>query len=103
MIPAVESKRPELAELCTRRRVKRLALFGSAAAGDFDPRTSDVDILVEFEPMTPVEHADSYFGLMEDMGKLLGLSVDLVESAAITNPYFRREVEQTQVVLYEAA
>jgi hypothetical protein len=26
--------------------------------------TSDLDLLVEFEPMTPSEHADSYFGLI---------------------------------------
>ncbi len=103
MIPAVESRKSELAKLCARRHVSRLAVFGSAAAGDFDPRTSDVDVLVEFQPMTPSEHADSYFGLMEDMGRLLGLPVDLVERAAIRNPYFRQEVERTQVVLYEAA
>ncbi|MHC5058409.1 MAG: nucleotidyltransferase family protein [Planctomycetota bacterium] len=103
MIPAVESRRSELAELCAKRRVRRLAVFGSAAAGDFDPRTSDVDILVEFEPMPPAEHAESYFGLMEEMQRLLGLPVDLVESAAVRNPYFRREVERTQVALYEAA
>ena len=103
MIPAVESRKSELAQLCARRRVKRLAVFGSAAAGDFDPRTSDVDVLVEFEAMTPAEHADSYFGLAEDMSELLGLRVDLVEDPAIKNPFFRREVERTRVVVYEAA
>ena len=103
MIPAVEAKTTELAELCARRHVRRLALFGSAAAGDFDPQKSDVDILVEFQQMTPAEHADSYFSLMEDMGELIGLPVDLVERAAIRNPYFLRAVERTQVVLYEAA
>jgi predicted nucleotidyltransferase len=93
----------EVAELCTKHSVRRLALFGSAASDQFDPSSSDVDLLVEFEPMPPVQHADSYFGLQEDLQRLLGLPVDLVEPGPIRNPYFRQAIEQRQVVLYEAA
>ncbi len=107
MLPVVEAKAAELAKLCARRRVRRLAVFGSAAADGFDPSCdlspSDVDVLVEFQRMSPAEHAENYFGLMEEMERLFGLPVDLVESAAVRNPYFRRAVERTQVVLYEAA
>jgi hypothetical protein len=111
MIQAVEAKADELAKLCAKRRVRRLAVFGSAAADRLDPSLdpsfdssmSDVDVLVEFQKMSPAEHAENYFGLMEEMEQLFGLPVDLVESTAIRNPYFRRAVERTQVVLYEAA
>ena len=103
MLPAVEAKATEIAGLCARRNVRRLAVFGSAAADRFDAPTSDVDVLVEFQKMSPAEHAENYFGLMEEMEQLFGLPVDLVESTAIQNPYFRRAVERTQVVLYEAA
>ena len=103
MLPAVEKRATELAKLCAKHRVRWLAVFGSAAADRFDASTSDVDILVEFQHMSPAEHAENYFGLMEEMEQLFGLPVDLVESAAIRNPYFRRAVERTQVVLYEAA
>jgi predicted nucleotidyltransferase len=107
MIQAVEARADELAELCARRHVRRLAVFGSAAADgaapSFDPSTSDVDALVEFQRMSPAEHAENYFGLMEEMEQLFGLPVDLVEYTAIRNPYFRRAVERTQVVIYEAA
>jgi predicted nucleotidyltransferase len=107
MLPAVERKAAELADLCAGRRVRRLAVFGSAAtdgfAPSFDPSKSDVDVLVEFQQMSPAEHAENYFGLMEEMEQLFGFPVDLVESSAIQNPYFRRAVERTQVVLYEAA
>jgi uncharacterized protein len=103
MIPLVENKRSELAALCVRRSVRRLMLFGSAATGRFDPARSDLDFLVEFEPRPPARHADNYFGLMEDLQRLFGQAVDLVESGPITNPYFRQAVEQTQVVVYVAA
>jgi uncharacterized protein len=82
---------------------RRLALFGSAAAGLFDPASSDLDFVVEFEPLSPAQHADSYFGLQEDLKRVFRLPVDLVESGPIRNPYFKRAIEQTQVVLYAVA
>lgn len=103
MIASVREKAAEIADLCAGHNVRRLAVFGSAAGDRFDPERSDLDILVEFQPMSPAEHAGNYFGLMEDLERLLGLPVDLVEGAPIRNPYFRRAVEETQVVLYEAA
>ena len=103
MLDVLRSRQNELAELCRRHRVRRLAIFGSAAKGDFDPATSDLDFLVEFETLPPGEHADHYFGLMEDLQQLFCLPVDLVERAPIRNPYFLESVEESQVPLYVAA
>lgn len=41
--------REAIAGLSRRRRVRRLAIFGSAVTDRFDPRASDADFLVEFE------------------------------------------------------
>ena len=43
----------QIAEFCRRNRIRRLSLFGSVLRDDFRP-DSDVDVLVEFEPETPV-------------------------------------------------
>ena len=99
----VTDKQSQLQELCARHRVRRLALFGSAATGGFEPERSDLDFVVEFEPMLPREHADAFFGLLESLEHLFGRPIDLIEYEPVRNPYFRRELEQTQVVLYEAA
>jgi len=64
------SKSAEVAQLCARHRVIRLSVFGSAARGSFQAGRSDVDLLVEFDPMPPAEHASHYFGLQEDLGPL---------------------------------
>ncbi|NLJ36037.1 MAG: hypothetical protein GX358_07400 [candidate division WS1 bacterium] len=100
MIDLLESRRQEIAVLCRRHRVRRLEVFGSAATGAFDPRTSDLDFLVEYHPLGPDESADAYFGLLEDLQSLLGRPVDLVMARAIQNPYFRRSVDATREVLY---
>ena len=98
----VEERRGQIAELCRRHSVRRLAVFGSALRADFDPAGSDLDCVVDFEPMSPRIHADAYFGLLADLETLFGRSVDLLESAALRNPYRRREIEATQVLLHAA-
>ena len=103
MNAVVQEKAGELVEICKKRGVRRLALFGSAATDSFDPVSSDLDFLVEFQPLSPVQHADHYFGLQEDLERLFGLPVELVEPGPIRNPYFRQAVEKTQVLVYAAA
>ncbi len=94
--------RLKIAELCRKRGVQRLALFGSAASETFDPDRSDLDFLVEFEDLPPAEYADAYFGLLKDLEDLFGRPVDLLTPSSLQNPYFRQEVERTQRELYAA-
>jgi uncharacterized protein len=92
-----------LAALCQKHKVQRLGIFGSAVGSDFDPARSDLDLIVEFLPLTPIEHADAYFGLMDDLHALFGLPIDLIERRPITNPIFLAAVDEKRVTLYEAA
>ena len=96
----IPERQRELAELCRQFRVRRLELFGSAAAGGFDSRTSDLDFLVEFLPLAEGEHADAYFGLLEALQDLFGRPVDLVVERAVRNPYFLEAVARSRAVLY---
>jgi predicted nucleotidyltransferase len=91
-----------IARLCRHHRVSRLELFGSAASGRFSPADSDLDFLVEFLPLAPAERADAYFGLLADLQDLFGRDVDLVEAAAVTNPYFKQRVDAHRTLLYAA-
>ena len=102
MDPTVQQELSALRELCTRYAVRRLELFGSAAAGGFDPGASDLDFLVEFLPLESGQRADAYFGLKEDLERLFGRDVDLVMDSAVVNPYFREELDRTRTALYAA-
>ena len=103
MYRIIEQNLDEIIRICTHRRVRHLAVFGSATDDRFDPDRSDIDLLVEFENMQPAEHADQYFGLAEDLERLLNRSVDLVEPEGVRNPYFRKSFEETKVEIYAAA
>lgn len=103
MNPAIQEKIEALRGLCIKHRVERLDLFGSATRDDFDPETSDLDFLVEFEPMSPTEHAGNFFGLLADLERLFGKRIDLLEREPIENPYLWKSIERSRKVLYEAA
>lgn len=98
----VESIQSETADLCKLYSVERLDVFGSATSAEFDPKTSDLDFLVTFQPCTPEEHANRYFGLLFALEELFGRPVDLVEDKAISNPYFREAVEESRQLVYGA-
>jgi predicted nucleotidyltransferase len=103
MIRLIEDNREAIKDLCTRYRVRRLEIFGSALTGEgFHPERSDLDFLVEFLPLQQGEYADAYFGLLEAFEDLFDRHVDLVMPGAIKNPYFIESINRNRKVLYAA-
>ncbi len=87
--------------ICQRRHVRNLYVFGSVLTERFDNR-SDVDFLVEFEPLSPEDYADNYFDLCDDLEVLLGRKADVVTLKSIQNPYFKAEIDKTRKLIYAA-
>jgi len=103
MVELLDDRREELTRLCRDFGVKRLDAFGSAAGSDrFDPDRSDIDLLVEFEPMDPVCHAKAYFGLLAALQDLFARRIDLLEMGAVTNPYLLKSIEEQRRQIYAA-
>lgn len=102
MIPLIEDNREAIEALCKTYGVRKLALFGSAARGDFDPARSDVDFLLEFEDYGPgVGRRFMQFAL--DLEDLLERRVDLVFETVIKDPDFLREIQTSQELLYDTS
>jgi len=102
MLHLIEQHRAELERLCRGHHVGRLELFGSAATGEFDPATSDLDFLVEFAPLSPSQRADAYFGLLHGLEDLFCHKIDLVTREAIGNRWFLRTMDPQRKLLYAA-
>jgi len=87
-----------LAAFCQRHHIRRLALFGSVLREDFSPE-SDVDVLVEFEPV----HVPGLFGIARMERELSsifgGRQVDL-RTAEDLSRYFRQDVLRQAEVQY---
>jgi predicted nucleotidyltransferase len=102
LVRVVEGKLDAITAACARHGAARLYLFGSALRDDFRPGESDVDLLVEFEPMDPFAKADAYFDLLDELQAILGVEVDLVMAGAVKNSYIAREIDRTRQMLYAA-
>ena len=101
MITEIANHRADIVALCQRFHVRRLDIFGSAARGtDFTP-SSDIDLLVEFEP-DHVPSLQGYFGFREALGALFGREIDLTMGAGLRNPYLRAAIERSRIPLYGA-
>jgi predicted nucleotidyltransferase len=95
----VDYSRDELAAICRRRAVKRLALFGSVLRDDFGPE-SDVDVLVEFDH-NAIEGKQIYL-IYDELSRLFGgREVDLVEPEFL-NPRMRRVALESAEEVYAA-
>jgi len=99
----IDNAYESIVEACKRFRVRHLYLFGSALHDDFDPAKSDIDFLVEFEPLPVFQHGAAYLGLQDELFRILETSrIDLVSNKALKNPYFAQEVNRTKQELYAA-
>ncbi len=77
-----------------------LSFFGSVLRDDFRP-DSDVDVLVSFEPDAEWTLLD-LVSMQREIAEVLGRSVDLVEEAALRNPYRRSAILKSKQVVYAA-
>lgn len=93
----------DIAALCQRHHARRLDLFGSAVRGDFEPERSDLDFLVSFDELPPVDAYDAYFSLKEGLEAVFHRPVDLVVERAVSNPWFRARVETERQPVFHVA
>lgn len=89
--------REQVVRFCKQHRIRKLSLFGSVLRDDFGP-SSDVDVLVEFEPGARVGLL-RMAGIESELSAMLGRKVDLRTPGDLSR-YFRREVEESAEVCY---
>ena len=99
--PKIAIPHDGLEAFCRKWKVEEFSLFGSVLRDDFRP-DSDVDVLVVI-----AEGAGwSLFDLVEmkeELEFLFGRAVHLVEKDALRNPFRRKEILETRMVVHVAA
>jgi predicted nucleotidyltransferase len=101
VIRLIANRLPGIAVCCRAFGVRRLNVFASAARGDFDPRASDIDLIVLFDDpwSDPLRQYVSLTGALES---LLGYRVSLVFEAGRSNPWLWAEIDRCREVIYDA-
>ena len=101
MVYSLEHKMPrdKLVEFCSKNRIRKLSLFGSALHGQLGP-DSDIDLLVEFEE----GHTPGLFSIVRmetELTEVLGRKVDLRTPEDLSR-YFRDEVVRNARLEYQS-
>lgn len=95
----IEVDSVRIAEFCKKHHIVKLAFFGSVLTDRFTD-SSDVDVLVEFEP-THVPGMIRLCGMERELSGILGRKADMRTPNDLSR-YFRDEVVKTAVVQYAA-
>ncbi len=89
----------KIRKFCQKHHIRQLSFFGSIVRDDFGP-SSDIDVLVEFEPgHTP---GFDFFSMEAELSQLLGRKVDL-QTINFLSPEIRSTVLSEAVLAYEQA
>jgi predicted nucleotidyltransferase len=100
MTNLIDQHLDEVAALSRRAGARRLDTFGSAVRADFDPQSSDLDLLFEFDDVPPAAYAKACFALKEGLESLFGRPVDIVTGSSLANPYFRERILAERQTVY---
>jgi predicted nucleotidyltransferase len=95
----LEKNRDSIIALCRKYKVKQMFAFGSVLTDKFK-KSSDIDLLVDFQGVELLDYADNYFDLKFSLEELFERDVDLLEDKAIKNPYLRRSIDSSKMLIY---
>ena len=97
----IGKKRTEFYHLCHKHNVKYMYAFGSSTANGVDKKTSDIDLIVELEVPDPVERGEKLMSLWDELENLFNRKVDLLTDGSIRNPYLRKSIESSKILIYD--
>lgn len=89
--------------LCQIHKVKYLYAFGSSVTDRFDYDSSDIDLLVEIDDVDPIERGDKLISLWDTFEVFFHRKVDLLTDSSIRNPYLRKSIDSTKILIYDGA
>lgn len=87
-----------IAEFCRDRGIARLSVFGSVLREDFDPVSSDVDVLADFKPGAARGIGFRFFGYGDELAEILGRKVDFCTRL---NPHIEPIIRSEALMIYE--
>ena len=95
----VDRNSEDVKKLCEIYNVEKMYLFGSALNGNFNKK-SDIDFLVKFKSMELSKYFDNYMDFKENLEKLFGREVDIVEEQTLRNPILIKSINKSKELVY---
>jgi len=99
----ISKKKNDFILLCKSHNVKYLYAFGSSTNERFDPKISDIDLLVEIDSSDPLDRGEKLLSLWDLFENFFNRKVDLLTESSIRNPYLKKSIESTKVLIYDGS
>lgn len=99
----ISDKINDFSAVCKAHNVKYIYAFGSSITKRFDSAKSDVDLLVDIDYTDPIEKGEKLISLWDTFETFFNRRVDLLTETSIHNPYLRRSIDSTKILIYDGA
>ncbi len=94
-----------LKEICEQHHVRRLDLHSSSSSltgEDMPDRQGELNLLVEYFPLSELEHAKIHLALEDALEKLFGREIGLLRTDDIKLEFFHKQLTRRRTLLYAA-
>lgn len=91
----------EFIYLCRSHRVDKIYAFGSSVTDRFDPKTSDIDVVVTIYMDDAADRGEALLSLWNKLEAFFNRKVDLLTDDSIRNPYLRANIDRTKRLIYD--
>jgi len=97
----ISKREVDFVNICQNHNVKYIYAFGSSTNDRFNLMTSDIDLLLEIEVTDPVERGEKLMSLWDNLESFFKRKVDLLTDASLRNPFLKKNIESTKVLIYD--
>ena len=99
----ISNKVKDFSAVCKSHNVRYIYAFGSSITKRFDSVKSDIDLLVDIDYPDPVERGEKLISLWDTFENFFKRKVDLLTETSIHNPYVRKSIDSTKILIYDGA
>lgn len=97
----IRDKYDEFVDLCRSHQVDKVYAFGSSITDHFDPKTSDIDVVVKIGIDDPADRGEALLSFWDKLETLFSRKVDLLTEDSIRNPYLKSSINRTKKLIYD--
>lgn len=101
LMTSIREKYTDFVELCRAHKVDKIYAFGSSITDHFDPKTSDIDVVVKVDIDDPADRGEALLSLWDKLEDFFNRKVDLLTEDSIRNPYLKSNIDRTKKLIYD--
>jgi|SRR6056297_2222910 len=95
---AIETYKKSIKKLCRTYHVDELFVFDAALINEYKP--CKYGFIVQFASMASGEYGDNYYALKNELKKMMGCELELIEKQALKNPFMKKIIDASKTTLY---